>query len=78
MPNCETCPYRNTIRDNNRILKSITKCTRHLDESTRKETVIYNDKAYAMHILDDEVIITDSKDFFKIYAIYSKDFYFDE
>ena len=50
---------------------------RNLDESTRKQGVIYGDgEIYSLHITNNgEVIITDFYDYTKIYCVYSLDFY---
>ena len=49
---------------------------RNLDESTRKQGVIYRDgEVYSLHITDREVIITDFYDYTRIYCIYSLEFY---
>lgn len=47
----------------------------NLDESTRKRGVLINGVVYSLHIADDEVIITDNRDYFKIYQISSLEFF---
>lgn len=47
----------------------------NLDESTRKQGVLINGAVYSLHIADDEVIITDNRDYFKIYQISSLEFF---
>lgn len=48
---------------------------RNLNEDTRKQGVLVAGEIYSMHFSDTEVIITDNKDYTKIYAVYSKDFW---
>lgn len=48
---------------------------RRLDESTRKEGVLINGVVYSLHIADDEVILTDNRDYSKIYQISSLEFF---
>lgn len=47
----------------------------NLDESTRKQGVLINGVVYSLHIADDEVIITDNRDYSKIYQILSLEFF---
>lgn len=48
---------------------------RNLNEDTRKQGVLVSGEVYSMHFTDTEVIITDNKDYTKIYAVYAKDFW---
>ena len=49
---------------------------RALNESTRKEGVMVQGKLYSLHITHHrEAIITDNRDYSKIYAIMTLDFY---
>lgn len=48
---------------------------RRLDESTRKQGVLINGVVYSLHIADDEVILTDNRDYSKIYQISSLEFF---
>ena len=48
---------------------------RVLDDDTRKQGVLVGGKVYSMHITDKEVIITDNKDYSKIYYVASIDFW---
>ena len=49
---------------------------RALTDSTRKEGVMVNGKMYSLHITHHrEAIITDNKDYSKIYAVMTLDFY---
>lgn len=47
----------------------------NLDESTRRQGVLINGVVYSLHIADDEVIITDNRDYSKIYQISSLEFF---
>ena len=44
-------------------------------EDTRKQGILINGKVYSLHIVNDEVVITDNEDYTKIYQITSKEFY---
>lgn len=44
---------------------------RHLDESTRKQSVVIYGEVFSLHINGNEVIITDHSDYTKIYSIQS-------
>ena len=44
-------------------------------EETRKQGVYINGKVYSLHIVNDEVVITDNEDYTKIYQITSLDFW---
>ncbi len=49
---------------------------RHLDEETRKQSIVILGEVYSLHISDhDEVIITDYSDYTKIYRIESLEFF---
>lgn len=49
---------------------------RALNDSTRKQGVFVNGEVYSLHITKNrEAIITDNRDYSKIYAIHSLDFY---
>ena len=49
--------------------------SRNLDETTRKQGVLIGGKVYSLHIADNEVIVTDNKDYSKIYSIQNIGFY---
>ena len=49
--------------------------SRNLDEATRKQGVLIDGKVYSLHIADNEVIVTDNKDYSKIYSIQNIGFY---
>lgn len=44
-------------------------------EDTRKQGVVINDKVYSLHIVNDEVVITDNEDYTKIYQVTSLEFW---
>ena len=49
---------------------------RVLDEETRKQAIWTKcGEVYSLHIKNGEAIITDHKDYTKIYAVYSLDFF---
>ena len=49
---------------------------RALNESTRKEYQVHDGKMFALHITKNrEAIITDDKDYSRVYAVLSLDFY---
>ena len=48
---------------------------RNLDEETRLQEIIVNGNVYSLHRSRDEIIVTDTDDYSKIYAIYSRDFF---
>ena len=55
------------------------KIVRNLNEETRKQGIWVRCRdgrieIYSLHILSDEVIITDNNDYTKIYALYSIDY----
>lgn len=43
--------------------------TRELNDHTRKQGVLIGGTVFALHLLNDEVIITDNRDYTKIYSI---------
>lgn len=49
---------------------------RALNDSTRKQGILVNDEVYSLHITKNrEVIITDNRDYSRIYAVCSLDLY---
>lgn len=49
---------------------------RDLDEDTRKQGIVMQSgEVYSLHIKNGEVLITDFKDYTRIYAVYSLDFF---
>ena len=52
---------------------AINRC---LDEDTRLQEIIINREVYSLHkSRSDEIIVTDTLDYSKIFAVYSKDFW---
>ena len=49
---------------------------RALNDSTRKQGITVNGEVYSLHITKNrEAIVTDNKDYSKVYAVLSLDFY---
>ena len=49
---------------------------RALNDSTRKQGITVNGEVYSLHITKNrEAIVTDNKDYSKVYAVMSLDFY---
>lgn len=49
---------------------------RNLDEDTRLQEIVVNGKVYSLHQShNNEIIVTDTYDYSKIYAVYSRDFW---
>lgn len=49
---------------------------RNLDEDTRLQEICVSGKVYSLHLShNNEVVITDTYDYSKIYAVYSRDFW---
>ena len=49
---------------------------RALNETTRKQGILVNGVVYSLHITKNrEVLVTDNRDYSKVYALMSLDFY---
>ena len=50
--------------------------TRNLDEDTRLQEICVSGKVYSLHLShNNEVVVTDTDDYSKIYAVYSREFW---
>lgn len=58
----------------NNVMKSLA-INRSLDEETRLQEIVVSGKVYSLHETTNEILVTDTYDYSKIYAIYSKDFW---
>lgn len=56
-------------------MKSELSIKRVLDAGTKKEEVVIGGTPYAIHMRQEEVILTDAKDFEKVVAVLAADFY---
>ena len=56
-------------------MKPLANVIKNLNEGTRKQGVLIGGKVYSLHITDDEVIITDNKDYTQIYSIQTKEMF---
>ena len=56
-------------------MKSLADITRSLNEKTRRQGILIGGKVYSLHVTDDEVIITDNKDYTQIYSIQTKEMF---
>lgn len=56
-------------------MKSLADITRSLNEKTRRQGILISGKVYSLHVTDDEVIITDNKDYTQIYSIQTKEMF---
>ena len=63
------------VKDNGVMLSPIN-VKRALNETTRKQDILVSGVVYSLHITKNrEVLVTDNRDYGKVYALMSLDFY---
>ncbi len=63
------------VKDGGVMLSPIN-VKRALNENTRKQGILVNGVVYSLHITKNrEVLVTDNRDYSKVYALMSLDFY---
>lgn len=67
-------PVAASAEPTNNAMKSLA-INRSLDEETRLQEIVVGGEVYSLHQTRDEILVTDTYDYSKIYAVYSKDFW---